>query len=242
VNDYGTETYGETIAEVYDRFHPDVDDAMVTTLVELAAGGRTLELGIGTGRVALPLRAAGVDIEGIDVSSAMVAKLREKPGGEDIPVTIGDFVSLDVEGDFALIFIAFNTIFQLLTQDEQIHCFERVARHLQPGGRFAIEAFVPDLSRYRQRSNLTVQQIELDQVQIDVSRVDPVQQRVNTQHLLIVDGRVRLYPVSIRFAWPSELDLMARIAGLPLRDRWGGWAREPFTAESTKHISVYERP
>jgi SAM-dependent methyltransferase len=241
-DEYTDTTYGETIAEVYDRFHPDIDEHMVPLLAELAASGRVLELGIGTGRVALPLHAAGVHVEGIDVSPAMVAQLRAKPGGEVIPVTIGNFADLPVEGDFALIFIAFNTVFQLLTQDDQVRCFENVARHLQPGGQFLVEAFVPDLTRYRNRSNISIETIELDLVQMEVSRIDPVHQRVDTQDLMIADGRVRLFPVKIRFAWPSELDLMARIAGLRLRERWGGWSREPFTAESKRHVSVYVKP
>jgi SAM-dependent methyltransferase len=190
----------------------------------------------------LPLHAAGVHVEGIDVSPAMVAQLRAKPGGDAVPVTIGNFVDLPVEGEFALIFIAFNTVFQLLTQDDQVRCFENVARHLQPGGQFLVEAFVPDLTRYRNRSNISIETIELDLVQMEVSRIDPVHQRVDTQDLMIADGRVRLFPVKIRFAWPSELDLMARIAGLRLRERWGGWSREPFTAESKRHVSVYVKP
>jgi SAM-dependent methyltransferase len=241
VNDYTATTYGETISEVYDRLVPDIDPAMVPLLSELAAGGRALELGIGTGRVSLPLRAAGVRIEGIEISPAMVAQLRKKPGGADIPVTIGNFVDLPVEGEFALIFIPYNTVFQLLTQDEQVRCFESVAEHLAPRGVFLVDAFVPDLTRYRRRSHIEIETVDLDLVQMDVSRLDPVQQRVDTQQVMIADGRVKLFPVSIRFAWPSELDLMARIAGLRLRDRWGGWRREPFTAESTKHISVYEK-
>jgi SAM-dependent methyltransferase len=241
-DEYTDTTYGETIAEFYDRFSPDIDPGMVPLLAELAAGGRVLELGIGTGRVALPLQAAGVQVEGIDVSPAMVAQLRAKPGGEAIPVTIGNFVEVPADRRFGLIFIVWNTIFQLLTQDDQVRCFENVAQHLQPGGRFLIEAFVPDLSRYRNRSNISVETIDLDLVQMEVSRLDPVHQRVDTQDLMIADGRVRLFPVKIRFAWPSELDLMARIAGLCLRERWGGWSREPFTAESKRHVSVFEKP
>jgi SAM-dependent methyltransferase len=239
---YDDTTYGETIAEYYDRFAPDLDERVVPLLAELAGGRPTLELGIGTGRIALPLRAAGVPVEGIDVSPAMVAQLRAKPGGDEIPVTIGSFVDLPVDGQFGFVFIAWNTIFQALTQDDQVRCFESVARHLQPGGLFLVEAFVPDLARYRNRSHISIDTIELDHVQIEVSRLDPVQQRVDSQELLIADGRVRLFPVNIRFAWPPELDLMARLAGLRLRDRWGGWQREPFTAESTKHVSVYEKP
>lgn len=207
-----------------------------------APGGRALELGIGTGRVALPLPAAGVHVEGIEVSPKMVAQLRAKPGGERIPVTMGDFEAVPAAGEFALVYIVFNTFFALLTQEAQLRCFTAVPRHLAPGGAFVLEAFVPDLTRYTRGGHISPVGVETDSVEFDVSLHDAAAQQITTQHVILGAGGVRLYPVRLRYAWPSELDLMARLAGLTLRERWGGWAREPFTAEATRHVSMYEAP
>ena len=242
MNDYSPSTYGDRIAEVYDQMHarlPDVDPA-VYALAKLAAGGRALELGIGTGRVALPLAARGVDVHGIDASEAMVAKLRTKPGGGAIPVTIGDFADFHLEASFNLIFAVFNTFFGLLTQEQQVQCFARVAEHLSGDGVFLIEAFVPDPTRFVRGQNVRVTTIEGDTVELELSRHDAAAQRVSSQHLIIGESGSRLYPVQLRYAWPAELDLMARLAGLRLRDRWSNWDRAPFTSTSTGHISLYE--
>ena len=245
VNDYEPATYGDRFADVYEEWHaelfaPEAVEPPVALLAELARGGRALELGIGTGRIALPLAARGAAVHGIDASGAMVARLRARPGGANIPITIGDFADVAVEGRFSLIYVVFNTFYALLSQEEQVRCFRNAAAHLEEDGAFVIEAFVPDTGRYRQGQSVGASRMALDRVMLDVARLDPVQQRIEVQHVLIRDGEVRLYPVQLRYAWPSELDLMARLAGLRLRDRWGGWDRRPFTTASGTHVSVYD--
>jgi SAM-dependent methyltransferase len=237
---YTPATYGERSAGEYDNWHDSYDEAAIKTLAELAGGGRALELGIGTGRIAVPLASSGVEVHGVDASHAMIAKLRAKPGGDRVPVTIGNFADADVTGEFSLVFVVFNTFFMLFTQDEQVRCFRNVAKRLAPGGVFLLEAFVPDLTRFTGGQANKVTSITTDQVSLDMSQHDPVRQHVLSQKVFITDGSIRLYPIQIRYTWPSELDLMAQLAGLQLRDRWGGWRREPFTAESGRHISVYE--
>lgn len=239
MNNYHEETYGERIAGIYDEWYPDVDEAAVDTLAELASGGRALELGIGTGRVALPLQQRGIEVHGIDASEAMVARLRAKPGGERIPVTTGNFADVAVDGQFSLIYVLFNTFFGLLTQDEQVRCFENVARHLTSEGAFVLEAFVPDPGRFDAGQTVRATRVGTDEVELELSQVDPVSQQVTTQHVLLSERGVRLFPVKLRFAWPAELDLMARLAGLRLWQRWDGWKRAPFSGESKQHISVY---
>ena len=198
-----------------------------------------LELGIGTRRLALPLRARGIRVEGIDASPAMVEKLRGKPGGREIPVTIGNFAEVGVEGRFSLIFVAFNTFFALLTQEDQLRCFANVAAHLEPLGGFVIEAVVPELSRFDRGQRLEATDVEIERVRIDVARHDPVTQRIVAQHVVFTETGTRFYPVRLRYCWSLELDLMARLAGLRLENRWGGWLKQPFGAASGKHISLY---
>jgi Methyltransferase domain len=237
---YDAASYGDRVADVYDGlFHPPDTDAAVTCLAELAASGPALELAIGTGRLALPLARRGVAMSGIDASEAMVAKLRAKPDGEHIPVTIGDFADVDVDGRFSLIFIAYNTFFVLLDPTVQQQCFERVAAHLDRGGRFAVEGFVPDPGRFERGQNVEVTRIALDYAVLSVSRHDAATQRVDSLLVRVSDDGVRTWPVRVRYSYPSELDLMAERAGLRLQHRWGGYGREPFTAESVKHVSVY---
>jgi SAM-dependent methyltransferase len=229
------------MADVYDEWFgrpEDADDA-ATFLAGLAGAGPVLELGIGTGRVALPLARQGVEVHGIDASEAMVEKLKGKPGGADLPVTIGDFTEVEIEGSFSLAYVVFNTIFDLLTQDKQVRCFENVARHLRVGGRFVVEAFVPDPTRFVADQITQTKHVGEDGIVLEASRHDPVNQRVDSQHVALSGAGARLWPVTLRYAWPSELDLMARLAGLRLRNRFGGWRREPFGASSTKHVSVY---
>lgn len=240
---YDVTTYGERMAEVYDQWPgvPQNTDIVVTCLTCLAGRGPILELGVGTGRIALPLAQSGLSVHGIDASPAMVARLRAKPGGEHIPVTIGNFADLAVEGRFTLIFVVFNTFFGLLSQEDQVRCFLEVAQHLTDGGVFVLEAFVPDLTRYDRGQRVGAVEVETDHVRLEASVHDPVQQRVMSQHVVLSTQGIRLYPVQIRYAWPSELDLMARLAGLQLRNRWAGWAQEPFTAASGSHVSVYAR-
>jgi SAM-dependent methyltransferase len=242
MDDYSAETYGERIADIYDSWYAAYDPHCIDVLADLARGGPALELGIGTGRIALPLRQRGIAVHGVDASPAMVAKLRAKSGGHAIPVTMGSFSDFTVDGRFALAYIAFNTFFALLTQDEQVRCMETVARHLVPGGRFVVEAFVPDMSRYAGRQALRVGGVDVGEVRIDASEIDPARQTVASQHIVLTESGVRLYPVTLRYVWPSELDLMARIAGLRLADRWSDWQRAPFGPDSGKHVSVYERP
>lgn len=246
VEDYGPETYGERWAEVYDdwvmaRFGEEATRVAMDALVDLAADRRVLELAIGTGRIALPLADRGLEVHGIDASEEMVARLRDKPGGGAIPVTIGDFADVGVEGEFGLVFIAFNTFFALLTQEEQLRCFQNVAEHLADGGLFVIEAFVPDLNRFEDGQTVRALQVRMEEVSLEASRHDPIAQTVVSQEVEITEEGVRFRPVHLRYAWPSELDLMARLAGLELRDRWGGWERSPFTASSGVHVSVYAR-
>lgn len=242
--DYTDATYGERIADIYDDtylapFESDTAGA-VAFLKELAGDGPALELGIGTGRVAIPLAAEGVDVHGIDTSPAMVAKLHTKPGGEHIPVTIGSFADFSLEERFPLIYVVFNTFFGLLTQEEQVSGFHAVARHLSPGGAFVMQAFVPDLTRFDAHNQRTsVESVQVDEVVLETSSHDPYQQRTDSQHIVLREGAVRLYPVRIRYAYPSELNLMAQLAGLRLRERWADWDRSAF-GTNWQHVSVWE--
>jgi len=240
MNFYSDETYGEHVAGVYDEWHPDYDPHAIDALAELARGGRALELGIGTGRIALPLSEKGVEVHGIDASTSMVSRLRWKPGADRITVTHGSFADVPVDGEFALVYVVFNTFFALSSQDEQVRCFRNVAAHLSPDGCFVIEAFVPDLTRFTNRQVNWATKVTADEVQLDVGQLDRATQQVISQKVVITDGNVKLYPVQIRYAWPSELDLMAQLAGLRLRERWSSWQREPFSSESGKHISIYQ--
>jgi SAM-dependent methyltransferase len=242
MSEYAASTYGERIAEVYDRWYAGQDTGgTVEFLFSLARGGDALELGIGTGRVALPLSARGVKVHGIDASPAMVDKMRTKPGGEKVLVTLGDFADVPVQGLFDLIYVVFNTFFALLTQEAQVKCFYACAQHLRESGVFVLENFVPDLTRFDRGQRTDTISISVDTVRIDATIHDTVNQRCYVQHVLIEEQSVRLYPVHLRYVWPSELDLMARLAGLELRNWYGGWKREPFFSASVRHISVYGR-
>jgi SAM-dependent methyltransferase len=242
VDDYDLTTYGERIADVYDEWYDDasflVKDTAVAALAELAGAGPALELAVGTGRIALPLAQRGVEVHGVDASEAMVAKLREKPGGDAIPVTMGNFADVPVDGRFSLVYVVFNTLFALDSQEQQIRCFENVADHLADDGVFVIECFVPEPERFGGVVN--VSRIEADTVHLNAHLVDRAEQRSESQHIVLTPRGPVFYPVRIRWAYPAELDLMARIAGLRLRDRWSGWQKEPFTKTSGQHISVYE--
>jgi SAM-dependent methyltransferase len=240
---YRPETYGDRIADLYDRMVATMPDPVdcVDRLAELAGAGPALELGIGTGRVALPLAARGVEVHGIDASAAMVERLRAKPGGEAIPVTMGDFADLPVAGSFTLVYAVFNTFFSLLTQDDQVRCFQAVADRLAPEGAFALELFVPDPTMHAGGQSIRTQHLGLDLVRFDLALHDPVAQRVDFQSVLLAADGARLVPGSVRYAWPAELDLMARLAGLRLRERWGGWRREPYTGSASGlYVAVYE--
>lgn len=233
--------YGERWAEIYDDIHPAANPSAISFLADLARCGRALELGIGTGRFALPLAAKGVAVEGIDLSEGMVAKLRDKPGGADIPVTLGSFADVGRPGPFDLIFVVFNTFYVLLEQAAQVRCFGNVAKRLKPDGAFVIEAFVPNLARFQRNRSLSVGEIGLDHVRLDAASHDPVAQRITSQVIFLSDGSIDMRPFQIRYAWPSELDLMAQLAGLRLDARWSDWNQSAFNASSTSHVSVYVR-
>jgi SAM-dependent methyltransferase len=235
--------FGEGVAERYDEseadmFEPAVVDPAVDLLAELAGDGAALELGIGTGRIALPLTRRGVRVHGIDLSAAMVALLRSKPGAENIDVTIGDFATTRVDEMFTLAYLVFNTINNLTTQHEQVACFQNVAAHLEPGGCFVIEVGVPSLRRLP--FGETFRAFEVSETYLGVDEFDAANQGLVSHHFRAVDGRFEKRSIPFRYVWPSELDLMARLAGMTLLDRFGGWGREPFTSESTKHVSVWE--
>jgi SAM-dependent methyltransferase len=237
--------FGERAASVYDErvgemFDPAAVEPVVELLAELAEHGRALEFGIGTGRIALPLAGRGVPVVGIDNSEAMVARLRAKPGGDDIDVTIGDFATTRGDGEFSLVYLVFNTIFNLVTQDEQVACFQNAAAHLRSGGRFVIETGVPDLQSLPLGQTIIPFRADPEGISVDV--YDVVTQRFSSQHYVFTEDGVQAFPVELRYAWPSELDLMARLADLTLQNRWAGWQREPFRSLSRAHVSVYEKP
>jgi SAM-dependent methyltransferase len=237
--------FGERVAARYDEsaaemFDPAIVDPVIDFLVEIAGNGRALELGIGTGRIALPLAQRGVPVHGIELSKAMVARLRAKPGGEDIGMTIGDFATTTVDGTFSVAYLVFNTILNLTTQSAQVACFRNVAAQLEPGGCFVIEVGVPGLQRLAPGETFHVFHVSESRWGID--EYDVATQGLTSHHFEIVDGRVERFSVPFRYAWPSELDLMAQLASMSLRERWSGWKREPFTSDSRKHVSVWEKP
>ena len=236
--------FGEGVAATYDGstgvFAPGAVNATVDLLAELAGNGRALEFGIGTGRVALPLASRGVPVHGIDLSRAMVARLRAKPGGDAVGVRIGDFATTRVDGTFSLVYLVFNTIMNLTTQDAQVACFGNAAAHLEPGGCFVIELGVPQLRRLPPGQDILPWR--LSEEQIVCYSYDFATQAMRGHYVNFSDGRGEYSTIPFRYVWPSELDLMARLAGLRLRERWGGWAREPFTGDSRQHVSVWEKP
>jgi SAM-dependent methyltransferase len=235
-------SFGEDVAERYRDVQRGDEMAAVAFLEQLAGRGPVLELAIGTGRIALPLAARGIHIDGVDISPAMIAQLRAKPGGDALSVTVGNFADVPVPGTYRLIFVVWNTLFNLLTQEDQVRCFENVTDHLTDDGAFVVEAFVPAfLYRLRNDQYVDAEAIRVDEVRLDVLRHDMTTQRIEESHVSLSSAGVRLNPVVQRYAWPSELDLMARIAGLRLKSRWGGWNREPFNSTSSTHVSVYGR-
>lgn len=237
---YRPDTYGEKIADHYDERYPEVHSSVIDRLVEIGGAGPALELGIGTGRVALPLAERGVEVHGIDASSSMVEKMRAKPGGGDIPVSIRNMEDLSGLGPFRMVYVVFNTFFSLLDQESQVRCFRSVASVLEPGGLFVMEAFVPDVARFDRNQRVAAVDVGTGFVGFDVARYDPATQTVAAQHVRIDGEGHRLFPVKLRFAYPTELDLMARLAGLSMADRWGGWEKEPYTGEGI-HVSTWRR-
>ena len=236
--------FDERIAEGYDTlwanlFEPAVVDPAVSFLADLAGTGAALELGIGTGRIALPLSQLGVRVRGIELSPAMVAQLEAKPGSDDIGVTIGDFSTTRVGGTFKLAYLVRNTITNLTTQDEQVECFRNVAAHLEPGGRFVIEVYIPELQRLPPGE--TFHAFTVTPTRLGFDEYDIATQILFSHHYWAVDGQLEVSSAPYRYVWPSELDLMARLAGMTLRERWSDWNREPFTSDSRQHVSVWEK-
>ena len=236
--------FGTHVADRFDERYahqadPSVVEPVVDFLADLAGDGDALELGVGTGRIALPLARRGVRVHGLDLSEAMVAKLRAKPDGDRIAVTIGDFATTRVDGTFAVAYLVVNTIMNLTTQEEQVACFRNVAAHLERGGCFVIEVMVPGLRRLPPGERL--QPFDVSRTHVGVDEYDVARQGLVSHHYWIEDGEVEVLSPPFRYVWPSELDLMAQLAGMTLRERWGDWAREPFTSESDKHVSVWEK-
>jgi SAM-dependent methyltransferase len=236
--------FDERIARTYEAkwpelFEPAVVDAAVNFLNDLAGTGAALELGIGTGRIALPLSRRGLRVHGIELSPAMVAELRTKPGANDIGVTLGDFATTTVDGAFSLAYLVRNTIMNLTTQDEQVACFGNVAAHLAPGGRFVVEVMVPELQRLPPGE--TIHAFTVTPTHLGFEEYDVARQIAISHHYWLVDGRLETFSAPFRYVWPSELDLMARLAGMTLRERWSGWTREPFKSDSRSHVSVWEK-
>jgi SAM-dependent methyltransferase len=247
MENYRSDTYGELNADIYDDWlaADDPTDAVrcLADLVHDGPAGPVLELGAGTGRVTIPLAESGVDVRAVEVSPAMVARMRAKPGGERIPVTIGDMVETmaATEDRFAMVFVVYSSFFVLMAQEDQVRCFTNVARRLLPGGRFVLECSMPDFSHFQRDQSLDTREVGLEHLKLAAVRHNPVEQRVDGHHVLITNSGIRLAPVSLRYAWPTELDLMARLAGLERRCRWGGWRREPFRGAGM-YVTVYEKP
>ena len=244
MTDFDPSAYGASgIADEYDDLYSDEweTDAAVDRLAELADGGPVLEFGIGTGRLALPLLERGIEVHGVDGSADMVARLRQKAGGERIPVVVGDFATADAGRTFALVVLAVNTSFALPDQQAQVACFANAARHLSPAGRFVIEAWVPDIGAFHHNRRVRPRVIQSGRISIETAELDQVEQTMRTTQAVFTEGSVRLYPANHRYAWPAELDLMAQLAGLHREVRWADWGGSPFTADSQNHVTVYRR-
>ncbi len=235
-------SFGPDEAKTYRDIKRGDETAAVDFLHQLAGEGPVLELGVGTGRIALPLVAKGIRIDGSDISPVMIAELRLKPGGDKMSVTTGDFADVAVTGTYSLIYVVWNALFSLLTQADQVRCLQNVSRHLATGGTFVVEAYMPTfLYRLSNHQHVQAEAVLVDEVRLDVFRHDSATQTIEESHVSLSAAGVKLNAVVQRYAWPAELDLMAQMAGMRLRQRWGGWNREPFNSESQKHVSVYER-
>lgn len=236
--------YGAHIADDYDdvwRLISLDTETAVECLAVLAEDGPVLDLGIGTGRLALPLAARGLAVHGVDASPAMLERLRAKPGGDEIPVTVGDFADVRVPIECSLVVLALNTVYALPDQEAQVRCFANAAAHLRPGGRFVVDAWVPDPDAFDRDQSVRVLGMDDEGVVIEARQIDTASQRMATTKLLLRGETMRTFPANHRYAWPSELDLMARMAGLELEHRWENWRRKPFTSGSRNHVSVYVR-
>jgi SAM-dependent methyltransferase len=241
-------SFGEDVAETYDDSPRGDERETVECLRRLVGDGRALELAVGTGRIALPLAATGTRVDGIEQSAAMIDRLRARPGGRELAVVEGDMADVPVEGSYRLVYLVFNSIYNLLTQDDQVRCFANVARALDEDGIFLIEAALsgpgearPGPTYYLDEQYVAAEEVEADRVVLDVGRYDRSTQLLNRCRLTFESGQMRLSPIALRIAGTGELDLMARLAGLRLHSRWGGWRSEPFNSTSRRHISVYGR-
>ena len=235
-------SFGDEESKRYDAVSIRGDEEQtVAFLADLADGREALELAVGTGRIAVPLAATGVRVDGIEISQDMVDRMREKPGGTNVDVTIGDMSRVSTGRRYALVYLVFNTIGNLLTQDDQVRCFQNAANHLTDDGVFVLECRVPTAPTRPDYQFVDAERVEVDHVMLDACRYDPITQILDVNHVRISGGGVVMDPIRLRLAQPPEFDLMARIAGLTLRDRRGGWNGEPFDATSWRHISVYAR-
>lgn len=234
--------YGEVWADLYDDVFGNREDVEVVAdaIEQLGGRGPVLEFGIGTGRIAFPVASRGIEVHGIDISARMLEKLKEKSDAAKIEAIQGDFTQVRLDRRFSLVLSAFSVMFMLASQDEQVRCFANAARHLESGGVFVVEAFVPDPGRWTQRQNLTVVRVERDFVDLNAGKLDPVRQEIVYARIFLRDSGVEVLPSRLRYAWPAELDLMAQLAGMRLRERWGGWRGEAFCADSPVHVSIYE--
>jgi SAM-dependent methyltransferase len=223
-----------------DMFEPDVVEPAVSFLAGLAGDGAALEFGVGTGRIALPLSRQGVRVHGIDLSPAMIERLRAKPGTQDIGTTVGDFAATQVDGTFRVVYVVWNTIMNLRTQDEQVSCFRNAAAHLEPGGCFVVEVMVPELQRLPPGE--TTKPFLVSPTRLGFDEYDIASQGLTSHHYWFEGDRARVESYPGRYVWAAELDLMARLAGMTLRGRWGGWRSEPFTGDSSTHVSVWDKP
>jgi SAM-dependent methyltransferase len=241
MKDYNASTYGDKVANVYDERHGDYDAEMIERIYELAPNGSAFELGIGTGRVALPLSKRGMKVDGIDSSKSMVRKLKAKPGSKKISVQIGDFADFKTAKKYDVVFVVYNTFYGLLTQDDQISCFKSVHNGLKNEGKFVIEAFVPDPARLVNGQNINISDIEKDNVSVAFNLFDAASQTISCQLVRISEKGINMVPIVIRFAYPAEFDLLAKLTGFELSERWANWKKEPFTSNSGFHISVYKK-
>ena len=235
-------SFGALNAADYDATQtPDSTEASVDRLAQLAGTGRVLELATGTGRIALPLAARGIDITGLEISPQMIAQLRAKPGGQALPVVEGDMADIPLEGPFDLVILVFNTLFNLQSQEAQVRCFRNVSRVLRPGGQFLVEAFVPEVTRFDDGQNLRVKHLDAERLVLDAILHDPVAQTLSMQRLHTDGAGSRLVPLFMRYAYPAELDLMAQMNGMTRSARWADWAMSPFTRHSRGHITLFRK-
>lgn len=242
MKEFGPATFGELNADEYDALHnPGTTEECVSLMADLAGDGDVLELAIGTGRIALPLAARGLRISGFDASPEMLEILRGKPGGSDLKTWVADMASFEMDQTFDFAFLVFNTLYNLTTQDQQIRCFQQVAKHLKPGGQFLVEAFMPSRESFENNQAVRTKHVGFDRVWLEAVQHDPINQQLNYQRVRITENGTQLKPLPMRYVWPSELDLMARIAGLKPVSKWGGWHKQPLSPASEMYVALYER-